>query len=145
MHKKYSFRNKRIDNWLLKLQDLLPQILAIKYRKGIDNIGPDFLTRYEPLDSSPSSGRSTPLPPRSCYPASFSSDVDWSAGTENWDPIFISPVVTRSKPCHIALTPTSLPLPTNIDDLTNDDDDILMLLIILIAPLTPLRPLFFVH
>ncbi|CAF3652495.1 unnamed protein product [Rotaria sp. Silwood1] len=42
VHKKHSFGNKRIDNWLLKLQDLLPQILAIKYRKSVDNAGPDF-------------------------------------------------------------------------------------------------------
>ena len=52
MHKKYAIRNKRIDNWLLKLQDLLPQIIAIKYQEGIDNVGPDFLTRYESLASS---------------------------------------------------------------------------------------------
>ena len=123
MHKKYSFRNKRIDSWLLKLQDLLPQILAIKYRKGIDNVGPDFLTRYEPLDSSSSSDQSTPLPPRSCSPPSLSSHADWPAGTETWDPIFISPVVTRSKSRPIALTPPPLPLPTTVDDLTNDNDE----------------------
>ena len=112
MHKKHTFRNKRIDNWLLKLQDILPQIIAIKYRKGIDNIGPDFLTRYEPLvsssstsDSSSSSfsasviatSNSTPLPQRVSLFHSFSLDSDWSSGTETWDPIVLSPVITRSK------------------------------------------------
>ncbi|CAF1310430.1 unnamed protein product [Adineta ricciae] len=47
MHKKKTYGNKRIDSWLLKLQDLLPQINEIKYRRGIDNAGPDYLTRCE--------------------------------------------------------------------------------------------------
>ena len=112
MHKKHTFRNKRIDNWLLKLQDILPQIIAIKYRKGIDNGGPDFLTRYEPLASSLSTStsssssfsasviatpNSTPLPQRVSLLHSFSLDSDWPSGTETWDPIILSPVVTRSK------------------------------------------------
>ena len=42
MHKKRTFRNKRVDNWPLKLQDILPQIVEIKYREGIDNVGPAF-------------------------------------------------------------------------------------------------------
>ncbi|CAF4626058.1 unnamed protein product, partial [Rotaria sp. Silwood2] len=81
MHKKYNFRNKRIDNWLLKLQDLLPQILEIKYRKGIDNAGPDFLTRYDISDSSDDSlNSSTPLPQRfqrSSFTTLPSSDDTW--------------------------------------------------------------------
>ena len=47
MHKKKSYGNRRIDNWLLQMQDLLPQIIEIKYRRGIDNAGPDYLTRCE--------------------------------------------------------------------------------------------------
>ena len=43
MHKKLTFRNKRVDNWSLKLQDILRQIVEIKYRKVIDNVRPDFL------------------------------------------------------------------------------------------------------
>jgi hypothetical protein len=50
MHHKKSFGNKRIDNWLIHLQDMIPQILEIKYQRGIDNIGPDYLTRYDTLD-----------------------------------------------------------------------------------------------
>ncbi len=49
MHKKKNYGNKRIDNWLIYLQDLIPQIIEIKYRRGIDNIGPDYLTRYETI------------------------------------------------------------------------------------------------
>ncbi|CAF2802509.1 unnamed protein product [Rotaria sp. Silwood2] len=113
MHKKHTLRSKRIDNWLLKLQDLLPQIIAIKYRKGTDNVGPDFLTRYDPVDpsssilefpssslhpsSNTSSGTSTPLPQRISPPNSSSLDSDWPRGTETWEPIVLSPVVTRSK------------------------------------------------
>ncbi|CAF4243720.1 unnamed protein product, partial [Didymodactylos carnosus] len=49
MHKKKNYGNKRIDNWLIHLQDLIPQIIEIQYRRGIDNIGPDYLTRYETI------------------------------------------------------------------------------------------------
>ncbi|CAF1194035.1 unnamed protein product [Didymodactylos carnosus] len=49
MHKKKNYGNKRIDNWLTHLQDLIPQIIEIQYRRGIDNIGPDYLTRYETI------------------------------------------------------------------------------------------------
>ncbi|CAF4410957.1 unnamed protein product, partial [Rotaria magnacalcarata] len=106
MHKKHSFRNKRIDNWLLKLQDILPQIIAIKYRRGVDNVGPDFLTRYDPLDSSSiiespsssctdsydkSSKISVPLPQRTSHSDSFLIDSAWPSGTETWDSIVVSP------------------------------------------------------
>ncbi|CAF1523812.1 unnamed protein product [Adineta ricciae] len=47
MHRKKAFGNKRIDNWLIQLQDMIPQILEIKYQRGIDNVGPDYLTRYD--------------------------------------------------------------------------------------------------
>jgi len=47
MHKKTNYGNKRIDNWLIYLQDLIPQIIDIKYCKGTENTGPDYLTRYE--------------------------------------------------------------------------------------------------
>lgn len=95
--KNFTIRNKRIDYWLLKLQDLLPQITAIKYRRGIDNVGPDFLTRYEPLheSSSPSSTPSTALSPRTS--SLQTTDCDWPIGTETWDELVISPIITRSK------------------------------------------------
>ena len=51
MHRKKSFGNKRIDNWLIHLQDIILQILEIKYQRGIDNIGPDYLTRYDTTDT----------------------------------------------------------------------------------------------
>ena len=47
IHKKRTFRNKRVDNWPLKLQDILRQIVEIKYRKVIDNAGLDFLMHYD--------------------------------------------------------------------------------------------------
>ena len=47
MHQKRNYGNKRIDNWLICLQDLIPQISEIRYQRGIDNAGPDYLTRYE--------------------------------------------------------------------------------------------------
>ena len=50
MHKKSAYGNKRIDNWLICLQDLIPQISEIKYQRGIENTGPDYLTRYETTD-----------------------------------------------------------------------------------------------
>ena len=91
MHNNYTFRNKRIDNWLLKSQDLLPQIVAIKYRKGIDNFRPNFLTWYKRMDSHTSCSfhistnslnSAIPLPQR--YPSnrSSSSDIEWPSGTE---------------------------------------------------------------
>ena len=52
MDKKRTFRNKHVDNWPLKIQGTLCRIFEIKYRKGIDDIGPDLLMRYEPLASS---------------------------------------------------------------------------------------------
>ena len=49
MHRKTNFGNKRVDNWLINLQDMLPQISEIKYQRGIDNVGPDYLTRYDTI------------------------------------------------------------------------------------------------
>ena len=131
MHKNYNFRNKRIDNWLLKLQDLLPQITAINYRKGIDNVGPDFLTRYQPLESptsSPvdlplkSSNSTIPLPQRYSSNRHFSSNSGWPPGTETWNPTLISPVVTRSKARELS---HSTPVDTTpaLDIVDNDDDE----------------------
>jgi hypothetical protein len=51
MHRKKNYGNKRIDNWLIHLQDLIPQITEIKYQRGVDNTGPDYLTRYETIDT----------------------------------------------------------------------------------------------
>lgn len=118
MHKNYTFRNKRIDNWLLKLQDILPQILAIKYRKGIDNVGPDFLTRYDSLDShsAPSSASSnTSLQPTATTPPNYFSDSHQTQDTESFSTVIVSPVITRSKTratsnSHLDNTPAALKL-----------------------------------
>ena len=85
---KRTFRDKRVDSWLLKLQDTLRQIVEIKYRKGIDNVGPDLLMHYTPLASSlfPTSiaaaHPSTPL----SQPVSLSNISslvsDWPCGTD---------------------------------------------------------------
>lgn len=121
MHKNHNFGNKRIDNWLLKLQDLLPQITAIKYRKGIDNVGPDFLTRYSPEESSLSISGSSPLPQRSAPSHTF--DTDWPPGTESWDPIIVSTIITRSKARVVPSAAPSVSLcPTAGPD--NGDDDV---------------------
>ena len=103
MHKKRTFRNKRVDNWPLKLQDILPQTIEIKYLKGIDNVGPDFSARYEFLASSSLSTSIVPTQP-STPPLQHISLLnisslgsDWSWGTEAWDPIVLFPLVTRSK------------------------------------------------
>lgn len=51
MHRKKAYGNKRIDNWLIQLQDMIPQINEIKYRRGVDNAGPDYLTRCETIST----------------------------------------------------------------------------------------------
>lgn len=116
MHKNLSLRNKRIDNWLLKLQDLLPQIVTIKYRKGIDNVGPDFLTRYNPQDSVASTADHLLQHSASIEPELPASDMNQSI--ESRDQIFLSSVVTRSKTraTSNALPVTTLPYPTGKDD-----------------------------
>ena len=125
MHRNFSLHNKRIDNWLLKIQDLLPQILAIRYRKGVDNVGPDFLTRYDPLEpsssldaslqapcaptpvSEPDSAAVVALPSCLADTSSAASDLDWPLATETWDPIIVSPVITRSAAHALAQPPSS--------------------------------------
>jgi hypothetical protein len=126
MHKNYALRNKRIDNWLLKLQDLLPQIRSIKYRKGIDNVGPDFLTRYEPLPSSSplscdSLVASIHRPPRFSSSPTSLSNPDCPPGTESWNTIVASPVVTRSKTRSHTTNANAAPIPPPVDTLAPTD------------------------
>ncbi|CAF4561035.1 unnamed protein product, partial [Rotaria sp. Silwood2] len=40
--------NKRVMNWLFKLQDLLPQIIAVKHRAGATNAAADYISRHFP-------------------------------------------------------------------------------------------------
>jgi transposase InsO family protein len=139
MHLKSTLHNRRIDNWLLKLQDLLPQILSIQYRKGSDNAGPDFLTRYEPLCSSPpnhdpasatcdearddatisvvSSSRSCLSPRRRSRPT-VSVDSTWPPGTQTCNPILVAPMVTRSA-ARLRTPPYSHSLPDPAENRTS--------------------------
>ena len=52
MHRKREFGNKRIDNWLIHLQDIIPQIMEIRYKRGKDNAGADYLTRCDYFGSN---------------------------------------------------------------------------------------------
>jgi hypothetical protein len=51
---KQNLDNKRVMNWIFKLQDIIPQILEIKYVKGKFNGGPDYLSRHFPNIQPPS-------------------------------------------------------------------------------------------
>ncbi|CAF4570286.1 unnamed protein product, partial [Didymodactylos carnosus] len=44
-HKNYKLNNKRINTWLIKYQDLLPNIQLIKYKKGKTNGDADTMSR----------------------------------------------------------------------------------------------------
>ena len=46
-HKKRNCNSKRIDSWLLKYQDMLPQIRDVIYRKGRNNGDADGMSRPE--------------------------------------------------------------------------------------------------
>ena len=51
-HRK-QINNKRVMNWLFKLQDLLPQITAVSYRKGSTNTAADYISRNFPSSCLP--------------------------------------------------------------------------------------------
>ncbi|CAF2054878.1 unnamed protein product [Rotaria magnacalcarata] len=58
-----QINNKRVMNWLFKLQDILPQIIAVKYRKAANNTAVDYISRHFPCNNieiacSPSSNAS---------------------------------------------------------------------------------------
>ncbi|CAF3452769.1 unnamed protein product, partial [Rotaria socialis] len=71
-HKK-QINNKRIINWIFKLQDILPEIIAVKYRNGSNNTAADYISRHFP--SSNVISNSTILAEQT---------DDWSVGTEQW-------------------------------------------------------------
>ncbi|CAF4666594.1 unnamed protein product, partial [Rotaria sp. Silwood2] len=50
-HKK-QINNKRVMNWLFKLQDMLPQIIAVKHRPGAHNAAADYISRHFPPATS---------------------------------------------------------------------------------------------
>ncbi|CAF4523836.1 unnamed protein product, partial [Didymodactylos carnosus] len=53
-HKKRKFNSKRIAEWLIKHQDILPQIIEVKYRKGRNHGDADGMSRPEVNDQQPS-------------------------------------------------------------------------------------------
>ncbi|CAF4357043.1 unnamed protein product [Rotaria magnacalcarata] len=58
-----QINNKRVMNWLFKLQDILPQIIAVKYRKAANKTAADYISRHFPCNNieiacSPSSNAS---------------------------------------------------------------------------------------
>ncbi len=46
-----QINNKRVMNWLFKLQDIIPQIITVKYRPGANNAAADYISRH--FSSSP--------------------------------------------------------------------------------------------
>ncbi|CAF4766280.1 unnamed protein product, partial [Rotaria sp. Silwood2] len=62
-------------NWLFKLQDILPQIIAVKHRPGAHNAAADYISRHFPPSTSTNINPST---------TAVTHD-DWPIGTEHWD------------------------------------------------------------
>ncbi|CAF4388613.1 unnamed protein product [Rotaria sp. Silwood2] len=71
-HKK-QINNKRVMNWLFKLQDILPQIVAVKYRKGANNTAADYISRHFPSSVMINDPTIT-----------VQQTADWPIGTEQW-------------------------------------------------------------
>lgn len=99
-HKKLNFGSKRVDSYLLKMQDMLPQIVEINYKPGKDNNDADYMTRQD------EQGRDE--------------TADWPQGTETWDDEVVGAVSTRSraqqplipiKKTSVLRTPTVLHVP----------------------------------
>ncbi|CAF4680750.1 unnamed protein product, partial [Rotaria sp. Silwood2] len=69
-----QINNKRVMNWLFKLQDMLPQIIAVKYRKGANNTAADYISRHFPSNQTENISSSSPTD--SCD--------DWPLGSQHW-------------------------------------------------------------
>ncbi|CAF1091833.1 unnamed protein product [Rotaria sordida] len=69
-----QINNKRVMNWLFKLQDMLPQIIAVKYRAGANNTAADYISRHFPPSASININPSTP---------NVAYD-DWPIGDQHW-------------------------------------------------------------
>ena len=106
MHMKKNFKSKRVDTWLIHLQDLLPQIIEIKYCQGAQNVGPDYLTRYDADDNvpeqqilnavtrsmtkqieSPAPAISAPNHLNQVQPVSLPPNIDFSWGTIKYEQV----------------------------------------------------------
>jgi transposase InsO family protein len=46
-HKKHKINSKRVESWLIKYQDIIPQITEVKYRKGCNHGDADGMSRPE--------------------------------------------------------------------------------------------------
>ncbi|CAF1317570.1 unnamed protein product [Rotaria sordida] len=69
-----QINNKRVMNWLFKLQDILPQIIAVKYRAGANNSAADYISRHFPPSAS-----------ITINPATINvTHDDWPIGDQHW-------------------------------------------------------------
>jgi transposase InsO family protein len=89
-----QINNKRVMNWLFKLQDIIPQIVAIKYRKGANNSAADYISRHFPpsLNTTTSSSTNFAHPNskilvnnHSCNPAPFVDRISKSQHAQSID------------------------------------------------------------
>ena len=56
-----QINNKRVMNWIFKLQDILPQIIAVKYRKGANNTAADYISHHFPIHKIENICSATPI------------------------------------------------------------------------------------
>ncbi|CAF4752189.1 unnamed protein product, partial [Rotaria sp. Silwood2] len=71
--------------WLFKLQDLLPQIIAVKHRAGATNAAADYISRHFPPSESTNINSST---------INVTND-DWSIGTEHCTDVIIQQIIQQ--------------------------------------------------
>ncbi|CAF4119781.1 unnamed protein product [Rotaria sp. Silwood2] len=69
-----QLNNKRVMNWLFKLQDILPQVIAVKNRKSANNTAADYISRHFPSVAILNTGLSTVSEP--CD--------DWPTDSQHW-------------------------------------------------------------
>jgi len=101
-----QINNKRVMNWIFKLQDILPQIITVKYRKGANNAAADYISRHF---SSSTSGDPTLSSDR----ALPSTTAAYNSNT--FDNVEINAVTTRAQAKRIvplrSQTPTTVQPP----------------------------------
>ena len=71
---KKQINNRRVMNWLFKLQDLLPQLLAVEYHQGANNTAADYISRHFP----------TSEPINANLPITDQMHDDWPQGSQSW-------------------------------------------------------------
>ncbi|CAF3953614.1 unnamed protein product [Rotaria sp. Silwood2] len=92
-----QLNNKRVMNWLFKLQDILPQVIAVKNRKSANNTAADYISRHFPSVAILNTGLSTVSEP--CD--------DWPTDSQHWSE-------DTSKPQHTQITQSSISRNTSI-------------------------------